>query len=242
MITIPKVINYCWFGRNPLPDFAKKCIASWEKFLPDYKIQEWNEDNFDVNIIPYTKEAYLSKKYAFVSDYARFKILYDNGGLYFDTDVEIIKPIDDIVSRGPFMGCERNDPPSIAPGLGLGATPQMAFYKEILDFYNNIHFISSEGKMNKTTVVEYTTEILSKYGLKSAYDIQNIAGIYIYPTEFFCPKSIADGKIRLTPNSYSIHHYDQSWQSPIRKYGRKLIILLGGERTKVWLKKAIRLK
>ena len=100
---IPKVIHYCWFGRNPLPPLAIKCIESWKKFLPDYEIKGWNEDNFDVNIIPYTQEAYQAKKYAFVSDYARFWILYKYGGIYFDTDVEVIRPLDDIIARGPFM-------------------------------------------------------------------------------------------------------------------------------------------
>ena len=103
---IPKIIHYCWFGRNPLPESAIKCINSWKKFFPDYEIKEWNEDNFDVNIIPYTKEAYEAKKYAFVSDYARFWILYHHGGLYFDTDVEVIKAMDDIIELGPFMGVE----------------------------------------------------------------------------------------------------------------------------------------
>ena len=105
-IMIPKIIHYCWFGRNPLPELAQKCIASWKKYLPDYEIKEWNEDNFDVNIIPYTAEAYAAKKYAFVSDYARFWILYKYGGIYFDTDVEVIRPIDDIIAKGNFMGCE----------------------------------------------------------------------------------------------------------------------------------------
>ena len=104
---IPKIIHYCWFGRNPLPESAIKCINSWKKFFPDYEIKEWNEDNFDVNIIPYTAEAYEAKKYAFVSDYARFWILYHFGGIYFDTDVEVIKPFDDILERGPFMGREQ---------------------------------------------------------------------------------------------------------------------------------------
>ena len=108
---IPKVIHYCWFGRNPLPPFAVKCIESWKKFLPGYEIKEWNEDNFDVNIIPYTQEAYEARKYAFVSDYARFYILYHHGGIYFDTDVEVIKSIDDIIERGAFMGCENEAKP-----------------------------------------------------------------------------------------------------------------------------------
>ena len=120
---IPKIIHYCWFGRNPLPELAQKCIASWRKYLPDYEIKEWNEDNFDVNMIPYTAEAYKAKKYAFVSDYARFWILYKYGGLYFDTDVEVIKPMDDIIARGPFMGCE-NEAGKGATKLGVNPGPR----------------------------------------------------------------------------------------------------------------------
>ena len=101
---IPKVIHYCWFGRNPLPPLAEKCIASWRKFLPDYEIKEWNEDNFDVTMNAYIEEAYHMKKYAFVSDFARFYVLYHHGGVYFDIDVEVIKPMDDILAKGPFMG------------------------------------------------------------------------------------------------------------------------------------------
>lgn len=110
---IPKIIHYCWFGRGPLPELAQKCIASWKKYLPDYEIKEWNEDNFDVNIIPYTAEAYKAKKYAFVSDYARFWILYQYGGIYFDTDVEVIRPMDDIIERGNFMGFETDPKPQL---------------------------------------------------------------------------------------------------------------------------------
>ena len=136
---IPKIIHYCWFGRNPLPESAKKCIDSWRKFLPDYEIKEWNEDNFDVNIIPYTQQAYEAKKYAFVSDYARFWILYHHGGVYFDTDVEVIRPMDDIIEKRPFMGREKgafikdicdntitvqgDAGLGVAPGLGLGVNP-----------------------------------------------------------------------------------------------------------------------
>ncbi|MDE6783607.1 MAG: glycosyl transferase, partial [Paramuribaculum sp.] len=141
MSSIPKVIHYCWFGGKPLPKLARKCIRSWKKYLPDYEIQEWNESNFDVNIIPYTAQAYEAKKYAFVSDYARFWILYKYGGLYFDTDVEVIRNMDRIIEAGSFMGCEttceeaqaRGGGLSVAPGLGLGAPAGSELYKEILD-------------------------------------------------------------------------------------------------------------
>ena len=166
---IPKVIHYCWFGRNPLPPLAIKCIDSWRKYLPDYEIVEWNEDNFDVHSIPYISQAYDVKKYAFVSDYARFWILYHYGGIYFDTDVEVIKPMNDIIECGPFMGCENIGGSGVnlkvAPGLGIGVNPGHIIYKEILEKYESMSFILANGMYNQTTVVKYTTELLSKYGL-----------------------------------------------------------------------------
>ena len=146
---IPKVIHYCWFGRKPLPASAKMCIESWRKFFPDYEIREWNEDNFDVNIIPYTQQAYESRKYAFVSDYARFWILYHIGGLYFDTDVEVIKSFDKIISRGAFMGIEESafldGKPMVAPGLGLGVEAGHPFYKKMLKLYGYRIYKKSDG-------------------------------------------------------------------------------------------------
>ena len=189
---IPKVIHYCWFGGNPLPKSAQMCIASWRKYLPDYEIKEWNESNFDVNIIPYTAEAYKAKKYAFVSDYARFWILYKYGGLYFDTDVEVIKNMDDIIAKGPFMGCENE--------AKAGAMPAQ-----------DKHYILPDGTYSRETVVTITTDLLCKYGLKNINDIQEVAGVLIYPKEYFCPKDYATGRLDLTANTASIHHYDSSW-------------------------------
>ena len=140
---IPKVIHYCWFGRKQLPKDAVDCIESWKKYYPDYEIVEWNEDNFNVNICDYVKEAYAEKKWAFVSDYARFWILYNYGGLYFDTDVEVIKRASDIIAKGSFMGNEyglEQNTVLVNPGLGMGAEKGLAFFKTVLDYYNNIHF------------------------------------------------------------------------------------------------------
>ena len=178
---IPKTIHYCWFGGNPLPDFAIKCISSWKQFFPGYEIKQWNEDNFDVNIIQYTAEAYKEKKYAFVSDYARFWILYNYGGLYFDTDVEVVKPMDDIIARGSFMGIEMEAEagkfPLVNPGLGLGATKNHMFYKEMLNYYNYQHFINADGSLNLVTVVTHVTKMLISQGLNQINTSQKVAGI-----------------------------------------------------------------
>lgn len=210
---IPKKIHYCWFGRNPLPEDALKCIASWKKFLPDYEIIEWNEDNFDVDAIQYTKEAYLAKKYAFVSDYARFRILHDYGGLYFDTDVELIRSLDDIIESGAFMGIEKSLATTdgrgwigVNAGLGLGAEAGLPTYKKILDFYNERSFLTEDS-----TVVTNVTKLLIPEGLKNENKMQCVAGINIYPAEYFCPMDSTTGIIDITPSTVSIHHYSCSW-------------------------------
>ncbi|HAT4298903.1 glycosyl transferase [Clostridium perfringens] len=226
---IPKVIHYCWFGGNPLPKDAKKYIESWKKYCPDIKIIEWNESNYNVNCCDYVKEAYEAKKWAFVSDYARFDILYRYGGLYFDTDVEMIKPIDDILKKGPFMGIEKTNIQDsngevINPGLGLAATPGMGIYKDILSFYNNHNFYNPDGSLNQTTVVEYTTKILKKYGYKGKNQIQCVDGIYIYPADYFCPMNYQTGEINITRNSRTIHHYSSSWLTDEEKRHRNFEI------------------
>lgn len=214
---VPKIIHYCWFGRNPLPPLALECIASWRKFFPDYEIKEWNEDNFDVNMIPYTKEAYEAKKYAFVSDYARFWILYHYGGLYFDTDVEVIGSLSDILEAGPFMGFERNpnfwEKGLVNPGLGLALAPQMDINKQILTKYEALHFILADGSLNtNTTVVHYTTDILAQNGLKERSGIQIVGEIHLYPADYFAPISFVTNYLHLTKNTKTIHRYMASWK------------------------------
>ena len=229
---IPKIIHYCWFGNNPLPQLAIKCINSWKQYFPEYEIKEWNENNFDVNIIPYTKEAYKAKKYAFVSDYARFWILYNYGGLYFDTDVEFIKPIHDIIEHGNFMGCENQSGKQIAvaPGLGIGSHSHHRFYKEILKYYENIHFINNDGSYNQTTVVEYTTNLLLNKGLVNSSSIQNIDNIIIYPSEYFCPLDYQTSLLSITSNTRSIHHYCASWQNKTQKLYKYIALIIGKDK------------
>ena len=218
---IPKVIHYCWFGGNPQPDAAKKCINSWKKYFPDYEIKEWNESNFDLTCCDYVEEAYQAKKWAFVSDYARFWILYQYGGLYFDTDVEVIKPMDDLLEKGPFMGEEAGLPNNrkndCNPGLGLAAAPGLGLYKEILDYYSTQHFLNTDGTINQETVVRKTTSILRRYGFKGDGSEECVDGVYIYPPEYFCPMNYMTGKTTITENTRSIHHYSATWHSDLEE-------------------------
>ncbi|MCR5573870.1 MAG: glycosyl transferase [Bacteroidaceae bacterium] len=216
---IPKIIHYCWFGGNPLPDMAKKCIASWRKFLPDYEIKEWNEQNFDVNMSLYTAEAYRLKKYAYVSDYARFWILYHYGGIYFDTDVEVIRPIDDIVARGSFMGFEcqpglptDNSHGDMASGLGMGVPKGHPFFAQMINHYNQIHYVKWNGKA-PGTVIYHTSKYLD-YENKKVLDggIESVSGLLIYPPEFFCPYNYFKKEMNITKNTRTIHHYMASWR------------------------------
>ena len=209
---IPKYIHYCWFGGKPLPEIAVKCIQSWKKFFPDYKIIEWNEDNFDLNSCDYCREAYEAKKWAFVSDYARFKILAEYGGIYFDTDVEVIKSFDDILQNGAFIGRERitNIYP-VNAGLGLAAEAGMPILDEVLEDYAHSHFEMKEaGKM--LTVVERVTGIMEKHGLTEQQpSFQSVEGMKVYPPEYFCPYDYNTGNLKITENTHSIHWYDASW-------------------------------
>lgn len=213
---IPKIIHYCWFGKKPLPELALKCIASWKKFLPGYEIKEWNEDNFDVNQIPYTAQAYKCGKFAFVSDYARFKIMYEHGGIYFDTDVEVIKPLDVIIAKGPFFGMEASDGDlSCAPGLGFACNAGLGLCKEMTEQYEHEKFILSSGLLNLETVVTRFSNILQKNGFKYNNDITEFENMFFYPPEFFCPINYHTGEKNITQNTYTIHHYAASW---VNKY------------------------
>ena len=229
ILMIPKIIHYCWFGRNPLPQMALDCISSWRRLLPDYEIKEWNEDNFDVYMIPYVEEAYRLKKYAFVSDFARFWILYNYGGLYFDTDVELLKPIDDIIAKGPFMGMEKSEgskdnyPFMVAPGLGLGVEAHHPFYGELLHMYENMHYVGWNGKMTGTIVKLISEMILTQSTTPiNPKEINVFKGIYIYPDDYFDPMNFFTREIVYTDNTRSIHKYAESWRKRHHNFLLKL--------------------
>lgn len=237
---IPKVIHYCWFGRNPLPKLAIKCIESWKKYMPDYEIKEWNEDNFNVNLIPYTQQAYAAKKYAYVSDYARLWILYHYGGIYLDTDVEVLKSLTPIIERGPYLGCENQIDESHArlqvnSGLGMASDKNNPLVKNMMELYHGKEFVLKENN-SVVTIVSIISDMLYKRGLKSINEIQLVDSFYIYPAEYFASRRIAEYTIPRTDNSYSIHHYMGSWESPYIKLKNNISKVLGHRLTRVMVK------
>ena len=228
---IPKTIHYCWFGGKPLPKSAEKCIKSWQKHLPEYHIMRWDESNFDVNFIPYTQEAYAAKKYAFVSDYARFWILYHYGGVYFDTDVEVLKPIDDIIEIGNFLGVEqqRNNYITVAPGLGLAVEKDNPMIKDLMLNYENSHFLCSNGTIKVQNIVEITTDYLMTKGLRNTNGIQQCCGFTIYPKDYFCPIDYDTRELKITSNTRTIHHYAESWVPKSTRFKNAIGRLFGNK-------------
>ena len=217
---IPKKIHYCWFGGNPLPELAQRCIASWKKYCPDYEIVEWNENNFDVNCNQYCAEAYANKKWAFVSDYARLKILYDNGGVYFDTDVELIKPLDDLMDAAGFMGFE--DSGSVNTGLGFACEKENAVVGAMLKDYDGVPFIKADGSFDITPCPSRNTDSLIKLGMDITNKGQVFMGIKMLDEDYLCPIKYSAGEKIITENTYSIHHFDGSWLSEEDKYMAKV--------------------
>lgn len=207
---IPKKIHYCWFGRNPMPEILLKCLESWKKFLPDYEIILWNEDNYDVEKIPFTREAYYHRKFAFVSDYSRFDILEQQGGIYLDTDVELLRSLDPFLRHSAFTGFEKED--LLNPGLILGAVPGHPVISWMKEHYEREP--GFDPAKNMITVVYIMTEYLKKHGLVPNNTLQEIEGLTVYPTEYFAPLSFQNNTLKITPNTVSIHHYAGTWLSP----------------------------
>ncbi len=210
---IPRIIHYCWFGGNPLPQSAQRCIASWRKFMPDCEIREWNEQNFDVNAHPYTRAAYAAGKYAFVSDFARYKILEEWGGIYFDTDVEAVAPIDDLLQLGAFLGLEDAQPPTVSSGLVMAVEAHHPIIQEMLEFYDAQAKDDSTAMLDTGIVVSGMTEIFIRHGFVRENRYQEVAGISLYPSEYFDPMDNATGRIKQTPNTRTIHRYDRTWSA-----------------------------
>lgn len=215
MDKIPKKIHYCWFGRGKLPEESQKYIESWKKYCPEYEIKEWNEDNFDINSNRYVKQAYEAKKYAFVTDYVRLFALYNEGGIYMDTDVELLKSLDDFLKHNAFSSFENND--SIPTGL-MASEKNGEWVKALLDEYTDLLFIKEDGSMDLTTnVVRITNLTENKYNLVRKSSYQDLGVVTLYPHEYFCPKDWKTGNIYLTEKTYAIHHFNGSWHTEKEK-------------------------
>lgn len=206
---IPKVIHYCWFGKNPIPNQYKKWIESWKRFCPDYEIVEWNENNYDITKNKYMMQAYENKKWGFVPDFARLDIIYHYGGIYLDTDVELIQNLDDLLYQKGFAGFEGDN--YVALGLGFGAVKELPIIKEMLEYYNNIDFVNEDGTLNLIASPVWQTELLLKKGLKLNGEYQIVKDLTIFPEKMLTGKNLGTRRIRLMPYTRSIHHYEGSW-------------------------------
>ena len=208
---IPKIIHYCWFGGKPMPELALKCIESWKKFLPEYELRLWNEDTFDINSVPYVKEAYEARKFAFVTDYLRLWALEREGGVYMDTDVEILRPLDDLMHLPAFTGYEASMSNAPVTGLmasaphGVWVTEQLAYYDE------NRHFRLEDGTLDMTPNTITIADIMVKGGfvINGEYGVYK-NDLHVFPVDYFCPLT-STRVLKLTKNTYCIHHFAGSW-------------------------------
>ena len=227
--SIPKVIHYCWFGKNPLPKDVKKCIKSWKKYCPEYEIKEWNENNFDINFNEFVKKAYEQRCWAFVSDYARLKILYDNGGIYLDTDVELIKNMDFLLKNKCYFGQQQKGR-KVATGLGFASVKGHKILRELMYDYETRTF----DIVNKDELAcpNLNTKVLEKHGYKysAGVTILDDNETIIYPVEYFDPLSPGTSNTYLSDKTVSIHHYSATWTSQKNQLKRKIFNLIGLER------------
>lgn len=225
---IPKVIHYCWFGGNKKSSIIKKCIKSWREKLPDYELKEWNEKNFDININSFVKNAYHNKKWAFVSDYCRLWVLYNYGGIYLDTDMEVLKSINIFLDNDSFSGTE--DGEHISFGI-WGCKAEDQFIKEILDYYDNLNFNDYREDLFKLAIPIVITEIANKKGFIKTINHSTYFGenIKVYPKDVFYPKKHSWEEPIITERTYTIHHYEGSWRSKkqiIRSKIKKIVMQL----------------
>ncbi len=210
-MSIPKIIHYCWFGGKPKPPLAEKCIASWKKFCPDYEIIEWNEHNFDISSAPlYVRQAHQAGRWAFVTDYVRLKALTEMGGIYMDTDVEVIKPFTPFLKHKAFVGFE--NPKDIQTGL-MACEKDFPLFREFMAHYDTASFFLPDGSPDITTNVAVLTGLCRKYGLVENDSFQVVEGLAIYPREYFCPVDYETEKLKKTRKTVTIHWFASSWHT-----------------------------
>lgn len=206
---IPKIIHYCWFGRGEKPELAKKCIASWRKSCPDFEIREWNEGNCDYLSIPFMAEAYAAKKYAFVSDVMRLIVLEQYGGVYFDTDVEVLRDISPLLDDEGFIGFENDQ--FVNSGQVMAAKAHHPVIQAMIEEYKKLHFTNADGTATPVGCPRLNTDVMERFGLIRNGREQVVAGIHVYSADYFNPMDSTTGKLMKTENTYSIHWYSMSW-------------------------------
>lgn len=225
-----KYIHYCWFGGKPLPDLAIKCLDSWKKYLPDYEIIRWDESNVDLEECSFVKGAYENKKWAFVSDYVRTKALYEYGGIYFDTDMEIVKPIDNLFECQTFLGVE--DSGFVAVGVWYEKKAHSFLPEKLLQKYQSLTEFSVD-LMSSLSIPNLLTNILKDYNITyGSKEIQYLEeGIVIYPRDYFYPYSFNRDNNLFSENTCMIHYYDATWLSKRQKLEMQMVRKLGKNRT-----------
>lgn len=212
---IPPKIHYCWFGKKEIPEKNQIWMESWRKYCPDCEIIRWDETNYDVSKNRYMYEAYQNQKWGFVSDYARIDIIYHYGGIYLDTDVEIIKSWEDLRYQEAFMGKETSF--RIALGLGFGSVQYYSLWKDLLDMYDRIYFVREDGTRNQVPCPELQNAVYLHKGFQNNGEYQRVGEAVVYPPAVLSPKDQFTGEIMLTPHTYSIHHFDGTWTDDRQK-------------------------
>lgn len=236
---IPRVIHVCWFGGRPLPEAAQACVASWRKHCPSYEIRQWDERNFDVAQSPFSREAAERGEWAFVSDYARLAIVHEHGGIYLDTDVELVRPLDELLAFQAFFGFQEDR--TVNTGHGFGAVPRQPVVAALLAAYEARAFVGPDGRPDRTPCPQRDAPVFSRLGFALDGTRQERDGVVILPAACFSPKSFHSGRVTATAETYAIHHFDASWHSPMeaahaarmRRYCRAF-----GERAGRWLYRA----
>lgn len=240
-IMIPKIVHYCWFGKKNKPAKIEKCISSWKKILSDYDFIEWNENNYNVFSNAYVSEAYLNKKYAFVSDVARIEALVKYGGIYLDTDVEVIKKFDDILEHQCVFGFEYKN--WIATSF-MASEPNHPIMKRFQSAYENINFVKGQNGFDMQTNVVRITNLLIELGLKQDNAYQELVqGIVIYPKEFFSPYDYGNCVLEKTDNSICIHYFYVSWlpwHEKVKKIIKHILVMFLGKRGLVNIRNIIK--
>ena len=221
---IPKIIHYCWFGGKPLPKDAQKCIASWKKYCPEYEIKRWDESNFDINCHPFVKAAYEAKAWAFVSDYARLKVVYENGGIYLDTDVELLKNLGELLKNPCYVGVQYNGY-LCATGLGFGAVRFSPVVHAMMKKYDSITF--NAQKKSEFACPYLNNDVICNLGYKKSDGVVYLESVTIYPPRYFDPYPSGSCESFMSSETISIHHYSATWTSGKQRMKRKLVNFVG---------------